>query len=178
MTATGKPSPWVLDVIGRLDDVALDLPVMDLACGAGRHVRLLLERGHRILAVDRDISGLADLVPNNSLETSQFDLEDGSPWPFALGGFKAVLVTNYLHRPTLDSALALIGVGGVLIYETFAIGNERFGRPSNPDFLARPGEIAGHAKAAGFTIEIDETLEITVPHPAVVQRVLAAKPDD
>ena len=173
MAANRVPSPWVLEVIARLDEVSLDLRVLDLACGAGRHVELLLRRGHRVLAVDRDVSGLADLAPHEGLEILQFDLEDGAPWPFAGERFKAVVVTNYLHRPTLDQTMGLIAAGGVLIYETFGVGNGRFGKPSNPAYLATQGEIAGHARNLGLEVEIDCHLEIASPRPAIVQRVLA-----
>ncbi len=175
MAANRVPSPWVLDVITRLDDVPLDLRVLDLACGAGRHVELLLQRGHRVLAVDREVSGLSDLAPNESLEILQFDLENGAPWPFAGERFKAVVVTNYLHRPTLDQTMGLIAAGGVLIYETFGVGNGRFGKPSNPAYLAARGEIAGHARNSGLDVEIDCDLEIAAPRPAMVQRVLASR---
>jgi SAM-dependent methyltransferase len=173
MTSNRIPSPWVLGVIGRIEETSSDLRVLDLACGAGRHVELLLERGHRVLAVDRDISGLADLTSPGRLETLQFDLEIGASWPFSRERFKAVLVTNYLHRPTLDETIGLIAARGVLIYETFGTGNERFGRPSNPAYLAKPGEIADHARELGFDVEIDRHMEIVSPRPAMVQRVLA-----
>ena len=173
MAPTRNPSPWVLEVVDRLDETPLDLRVLDLACGAGRHVELLLQRGHRVLAVDRDISGLADLASHETLEMLQIDLEDGAPWPFAGEQFKAVLVTNYLFRPTLDETIGLIAPHGVLIYETFGIGNGRHGRPSNPDHLAKPGEIADHARHMGLEVEIDIHREIITPRSAIVQRVVA-----
>jgi SAM-dependent methyltransferase len=132
------PSPWVIRfaslVSGRGD-------VLDIACGAGRHTRLFLARGHRVVAVDRDLSGVADLAEHTRLERVETDLEDETP--FALSGrrFSAVVVTNYLHRPLMPAIVAAVDADGILLYETFAVGNERFGRPKNPHFLLRPGEL-------------------------------------
>lgn len=176
--ATASPSPWVAKASRHLAPPGVgdgNLRVLDLACGGGRHVRMLLEQGHRVLAVDRDIGGLKDLAGHRHLEILQWDLEDASPWPFARERFKGVLVTNYLHRPTLGRTLGLVAPGGLLIYQTFGVGNERFGRPSNPDFLASPGEIADLARRAGFSIAIDDHRTVASPRPAVVHRVLARR---
>lgn len=108
-------------------------PVLDLAAGGGRHTRFFAARGHPVLAVDRDVSRLPGGLA--------WDLEDGSPWPFADRRFGAVVVVNYLHRPTLNATVSLVAPGGLLLYETFAVGQEAFGRPRNPDFLLRPGEL-------------------------------------
>lgn len=175
---TASPSPWVSEAVRQIapiGDADGDLRVLDLACGAGRHVRMLLVHGHRVLAVDRDIDGLADLSGESRLKTLRWDLEDGRPWPFAGERFKGVLVTNYLHRPTLGRTLGLVAPRGLLIYETFGVGNERYGRPSNPDFLARPGEIAALARRAGFSIAADSHRTVTSPRPAVIHRVLARR---
>jgi SAM-dependent methyltransferase len=149
--------------------------VLDLACGGGRHTRLLLEAGHRVLAVDRDVVKITARGPHPKLEILAFDLENKQPWPFAAERFKGVLVTNYLYRPMLKATLGLVAPGGVLIYETFGVGNERFGRPSNPDYLAHPGEIADMARASGFSVSNDSHVKIDLPNPAVVQRVIARK---
>ena len=179
--SAGIPSPWVRDATRQLAAPGSgkgERRVLDLACGGGRHVRMLLRQGHRVLGVDRNVAGLADLAAHKRLEILQWNLEDGRPWPFARERFKAVLVTNYLHRPTLDRTLGLVTPGGLLIYETFGVGNERFGRPSNPDFLARPGEIAGHARRAGFSIAADSHRIVARPRPAVIHRVLARRRTD
>ena len=112
--------------------------VLDLACGGGRHSRLFLDRGHPVTALDRDISQAqraqgADLV--------EADLENGSPWPLEEHRFAAVVVTNYLWRPLFPQILGSLEAGGVLIYETFALGNEAYGRPRNPDHLLGRGEL-------------------------------------
>ena len=103
----------------------------------------------------------------------QADLENGSPWPFAGQRFGAIVVTNYLHRPLFKSIEDSLGEGGVLIYETFMIGNERFGRPSNPDFLLRPGELV--EAFSSLTALAFEQGEVARPKPAVTQRICAIK---
>ncbi len=112
--------------------------VLDLACGSGRHVRWLVEQGHRLTAVDRDAAALAGLQA--LAECVQADIESG-PWPLAGRHFDAVLVTHYLWRPLLPLLQASLAPGGVLIYETFADGQQHIGRPSRPDFLLQAGEL-------------------------------------
>jgi SAM-dependent methyltransferase len=110
-------------------------PVLDVASGAGRHARFFAERNLAVVAVDRQPQSIP------GVKFVQADLEDGSPWPFPGERFGAIVVTNYLHRPLLPMIAASLGASGVLIYETFMIGNERYGKPSNPNFLLRPGEL-------------------------------------
>ncbi len=146
--------------------------VLDLACGAGRHARLFLERGCRVLAVDRDVSALADLRDNPHLEVLEIDLERGSDYPLAGRLFDAVVVVNYLHRPRLADLVDSVAPGGLLLYETFAAGNERFGRPRNPDFLLRPGELLDAVRGR-LRVLAYEDLDIREPSPAAVQRIAA-----
>jgi SAM-dependent methyltransferase len=143
--------------------------VLDLAAGSGRHTRLLLETGFAVCAVDRDISALLPLAGAGS-EVRQIDLETGAPWVLGTG-YDGIVVTNYLHRPLLPAIAEALAAGGVLIYETFARGNERFGRPHNPDFLLRPGELLD--AFAMLTVIAFEQGEISVPRPAVIQRITA-----
>ena len=112
--------------------------VLDLACGRGRHARLFLDRGHPVTALDRDV---AQAVLADGAERIAADLEDGSPWPLAGRGFAGIVVSNYLWRPLFPAILAALEPGGVLIYETFAVGNEVFGRPRNPAHLLGRGEL-------------------------------------
>jgi len=150
--------------------------VLDLACGSGRHSRLFLERGHPVLAVDRDLSRLGPLADHPRLETLACDLEDGSIPDLFQRRFGAIVVTNYLYRPLFGAIAAALAPGGVLIYETFAKGNERFGKPRNPDFLLDSGELR---RAFGASLEIVAFEEVTVdqPRPAVLQRLCGrAKP--
>ncbi len=143
--------------------------VLDLAAGGGRHVRLLRERGFAALAVDRDISALTPLA-GAGVEIRAVDLEGGAPWPLG-GGYDGIVVTNYLHRPLLPSIAQALAAGGVVIYETFMRGNERFGRPRNPDFLLHPGELL--EAFASLTATAFEQGEVALPRPAMVQRIAA-----
>jgi len=143
--------------------------VLDLAAGSGRHSRLLLELGFAVCAVDRDISALLPLAASGC-EVRQIDLESGAVW--ALGtGYDGIIVTNYLHRPLLPTIGRALAPGGVLIYETFAVGNERLGRPHNPDFLLRPSELL--EAFAMLTVVAFEQGEVAVPRPAMIQRIAA-----
>src|SRR5207237_1389893 len=103
------------------------------------------------------------------------DLEAGGPWPLAGERFDLVVVTNYLHRPILPEIVGAVAAGGLLLYETFALSNERFGKPSNPDFLLRPGELA-KAVAGRLEVLAFEEVEVGLPRPAVVQRIAARAP--
>lgn len=162
-------SPW----IGRFADlVPAGGAVVDVAAGRGRHTRFFLGRGHPVVAVDRDVSALGDLRGNPGLTIVEADLEDGSHWPLGERRFAGVVVTNYLHRPLLPILVSAVAEGGCLIYETFAVGNERFGRPSNPDFLLRPGELLEVVRDR-LQVVAYESLEIAEPRPAVVQRIAA-----
>ena len=138
VTAAGAPSPWVVRFAPLIPGAG---PVLDVACGRGRHTRFLLHLGRDVVAVDRDLAGIADLRDDPRLEAVEVDLEDGRPFPLAGRHFAAVVVTNYLHRPILDDLVAAVGPGGLLLYETFASGNEAVGRPSNPAYLLQPGEL-------------------------------------
>jgi len=143
-----------------------------LAAGQGRHARFLRGLGFHVVAVDRDIEALRDLAGDPACEIRQLDLETGAPW--ALGdGFAGIVVTNYLHRPLFPAIAAALAPGGILLYETFAQGNERFGKPSNPDFLLAPGELL--AAFAGLTVIAFEQGCVEEPRPAVVQRIATAK---
>ena len=145
--------------------------VLDLAAGQGRHTRLLLGAGFAVQAVDRDASALRPLA-GGQCQICEIDLETGSPWPLG-NDYDGIIVANYLHRPLLPALPLALALGGVLIYETFARGNERFGPPRNPDFLLRPGELL--EAFAGLTPVAFEQGEVTLPRPAVVQRIAAVK---
>jgi SAM-dependent methyltransferase len=169
MPETARPSPWVLRF-------ALLVPagaaVLDLACGSGRHAGLFLERGHPVCAVDRDPARLRELPPAPGLEVVQADLEDGSPWPLGERRFAAVVVTNYLHRPLFPAILAALAPQGLLIYETFARGNEVLGRPTCSDHLLAAGEllevVEGRLQVVAY-----EHGRVERPRPAIIQRLCA-----
>ena len=143
--------------------------VLDLAAGSGRHTRLLLDMGFDVEAVDRDPARLLPLA-SPRCTVRAVDLETGAPWPLG-GGYSGIVVTNYLYRPLLPAIVNAICQGGVLIYETFMRGNERLGRPRNPDFLLRPGELL--AVCAGLTLVAFEQGEVAQPRPAMIQRSAA-----
>jgi SAM-dependent methyltransferase len=147
--------------------------VLDVACGGGRHARLLAGLGHAVVAVDRDETALADLATVPGIDVRIADIEDG-PWPFTGESFAGVVVTNYLHRPLLPALVEAVAAGGVLIYETFAVGNERYGRPSNPDFLLRPGELLDAVRGACRVLAYED-LQVDAPKPAMVQRICARR---
>lgn len=164
----GSPSPWVARFAPL---VRAGGPVLDIACGGGRHLRLFHGRGHPVTGVDRDLRGLADLAGDPRATLVQADLETGAPFPVA-GPFAAVVVTNYLHRPLLPVLPGLLEPGGWLIYETFAVGNARFGRPSSPAFLLRSGELLDLARGR-LQVVAYEHGEVASPKAAVVQRLAA-----
>ena len=168
------PSAWVERFAGL---VPAGEPVLDLACGGGRHARLFLERGHPVTALDRDLSGLAELAERPGLEVIEADLEGGGGIPLPGRRFAGVVVTNYLHRPLLPAIVAAVAPGGCLIYETFAQGNERFGKPSNPDFLLAPGELL-EAVRGQLRVLAYEDLIVKEPRPAAVQRLCACNHAD
>ena len=115
--------------------------VLDVACGRGRHARWFHALGHRVTALDRSAEALAAIgLSAARFETVQADIE-GGPWPLDGRQFDALVVTNYLWRPLMPTLLASIAPGGVLMYETFAAGNETVGKPSRPDFLLQSGEL-------------------------------------
>jgi SAM-dependent methyltransferase len=147
--------------------------VLDLACGRGRHARFFAARGCRVVAADRDADALAALAGTPGITTLCADLE-GAPWPFAAASFDAIVVANYLHRPQFPHIVATLRPGGVLAYETFMAGNERYGKPSNPAFLLRPGELL-EAFGSVLTVVAFEQGVVGSPPRAVVQRLFAVR---
>ena len=157
------PSDWVR----RWADLVTRGPVLDVASGSGRHAELFARRGLEVVAVDREpqlISGVRFV---------QADLEGGGAWPFAGQRFTAIIVTNYLHRPLFPAIEAALAEEGVLIYETFMMGNEKYGRPSNPAFLLRPGELL-QAFPTLAPIAFEQGY-VERPKPAMVQRLCARR---
>ena len=148
--------------------------VLDLACGGGRHTRLLVELGYRVEAVDRDAAALTTLQGLPGVTPREADLERG-PWPYHSRAFDGIVVTNYLWRPLLPSLLNALGEEGVLIYETFMSGNELLGKPSNPQFLLRPGELLDIVMRKRFTVIAFEQGEVDSLRPAVIQRICARR---
>ena len=146
--------------------------VLDVACGSGRHARLLANLGYQVEAVDRDALALAALDGSQRITTRIADLENG-PWPFDAACFDGVIVSNYLYRPRFDALIDVLRPGGVLIYETFMVGNESLGKPSNPDFLLQPGELLDRVRRR-LTVIAFEQGRVDEPNPAFLQRICAA----
>ena len=148
--------------------------VLDLAAGRGRHAKYFNELRYKVIALDHDVAALRPLIADG-VEVIAADLEDGSPWPLGARQFDGIVVTNYLHRPLFPHLAAALAPGGVLIYETFGQGNERFGKPSNPNFLLRPGELLQVAAMHGLQVLAYECGEVTEPKRAITQRMVARR---
>ena len=164
--APSPPSPWVQRWSALVPEGAT---VLDLACGHGRHLRWFAQRGCRVTGVDRDAAALAASTGLGELITA--DVENG-PWPLPGRRFDAVVVTHYLWRALLPVIVDSVAEGGVLVYETFAAGNETVGKPSNPDFLLRPGELL--QACAGLRTVAYEDGFLDAP-PRFVQRIAAVR---
>lgn len=165
------PDPWVkkhIDLIGRFGTI------LDLAAGAGRHTSLALALGHSVLAVDRDVSRLARFGRLAKAEVLQADLEQDE-WPLSGRQFSGIIVCNYLWRPLFRDVVDSLMPGGVLIWTTFSIGNEKHGRPRNPDFLLRRNELA-QAVLPGLEILGFQDRESRGPQPTVRQSICARLP--
>jgi SAM-dependent methyltransferase len=167
-----KPSDWITRWAHLL---APGCTVLDVACGGGRHLAWLEQRGHAVTGVDQSIEAAHQAAPDAELVCA--DIENG-PWPLRksdgqLRTFGAVVVTNYLWRPLLPTLLESLEPGGVLLYETFADGNAQFGRPSRPDFLLQPGELL--QACTGLDVVAYEHGYLGDP-PRVVQRIAAVRP--
>ena len=176
--AQDQPSAWVARFAGLIPAGR----VLDLACGGGRHARLMVALGHAVLAVDRDTAALA-AASGPDIDTLAFDLEHPAAashpdWPLLPGVFAGIVVSNYLHRPLTLPLLDSLAPGGILIYETFASGNGQFGKPSNPDFLLKPGELLEWANSlsASRVIAYEDGYQHR-PRPAMVQRICLRKAD-
>lgn len=177
MSVSGReglaPSPWILawaplfKAGGR---------VLDLACGSGRHVRWLAAQGFNVMAVDRDAEALRELATLSRVQCCVRDIE-AEPWPFPGETFDAIVVTNYLHRPLLPILVRSLCRRGVLLYETFAQGNGRFGRPANPDFLLQPGELLRAVDDALHVVSYEDRF-VAAPQAAMVQRICAVRAAD
>ncbi len=165
-TATASPSAWVQRFAGLIRPGGT---VLDLACGSGRHVRWLAAEGFQVTGVDRDEAAVAPL--RGTAEIVVADVE-GSPWPLPGRRFDGIVVTNYLWRPLWPDLRAALADGGVLIFETFAHGQQLVGRPSRPAFLLQPGELL-QALAGLRVVAFEDGFEPATPR--FVQRIVAVR---
>ena len=164
----GQPSAWIRRFAHL---VRRGARVLDIAAGRGRHACLFAARGAHVVAVDRDENALAALRGVAGIDVLVADLE-AEPWPFAAATFDAIVVTNYLHRPLYTGIIDALAADGVLLYETFAVGHEALGHPTNPDFLLRENELYDVA-CGRLTIVAFEQGRIDGERPAIVQRLAA-----
>ena len=163
-------SPWVKRFVSLIPKHGT---VLDLACGSGRHAYYLAEAGFIVTAIDRDMSQFKSTqLP--LISTLELDLELDT-WPLEGRLFDGIVVTNYLYRPHLDQLPPLLEEGGILLYETFAIGNEEFGKPSNPDYLLRHGELLELAKKHDLHVIAYRDGYLETPKPAMVQSLCASR---
>lgn len=165
-----KPSDWVTR---HAAEVRPGTRVLDLACGNGRNGRLFLGLGHHVTFLDIDTSGVTDLTGEARADILAADLE-GKVWPLGQRAFGAILVVNYLWRPLMRHILASLEPGGVLIYETFMLGQENLGRPRNPDFLLRPDELRDQLPPGFRTLAFEQGL-FHEPQPVMRQRICAVR---
>jgi SAM-dependent methyltransferase len=170
MHGAEAPSPWVTRFAHL---IAPGAHVLDVACGAGRHTILFAARGCSVDAVDRDAALARFFAGQANVRFLPADIEAGA-WPYAGRQFGAVVVTNYLHRPLFPVLRDAVAENGVLIYETFARGNEAFGKPSNPAFLLQPRELLD-TFAQGFSVVAYEEGLLAEPRRARVQRLCAVR---
>lgn len=166
------PSSWIERYLSLVRPAGR---VLDVACGSGRHVAAASRRGFSVTGIDRDISRALVNIQGPGVELLETDLEAGNPWPFEPESFDAVIVANYLWRPLIPDLVATLTRSGVLIYETFAIGNERFGKPSNPNFLLRPGELIDAVSSKLVPLAYEHA-RLRNPD-RIVQRICALGPD-
>lgn len=169
---SAAPSPWIAHFLQALPGRG---SMLDIACGRGRHTRFARSLGFKVTALDRTLDGVGDLDGDDGVTLVQSDLETGAPWPLAGRTFDVVVVTNYLWRPIFPQILASVARNGVLLYETFARGNERYGSPRNPDFLLAPGELVARIQPALVPIAYEH---VTLVEPTrLVARIAAVGPD-
>ncbi len=173
MHSQDTPSAWFIHHAPLIKPLA---KVLDIACGQGRHAHFFAQRGAHVTAVDRDAAALKYLAATQNVTTECRDLE-GDVWPYGSSSFDAIIVCNYLWRPTFAALLATLKPGGALLYETFMDGNGRYGKPSRPDFLLRSNELIARLQPAFRVVAFEEGDELDAMGRiiAVKQKIAAIK---
>ena len=166
----GAPSDWVVKYTPLITSGGR---VLDLACGYGRHAIWLAAQGFQVDAVDCNTQALAGMHEIANINVIVADIERGE-WPAAEQKYDAIIVSRYLYRPILSTLAQMLNIDGVLIYETFMVGNEHYGKPSNPDYLLLQDELH-KLYAPLLKIHAFEQGEVEGTVPAVMQRICAVK---
>ena len=162
---------WVRKYMSMIPSKGL---VLDLACGSGQNTRFLLNQGYSVVALDKDISQLADISGQKKFKKYKFDLEIDASFPFDKPQFAGIIVTNYLHRPLFTNLIDTLSYGGVLIYQTFMTGNENYGRPTNANFLLKVNELNDVFSNKLEVVAFEQGYEES-PKPSMVQKICAVK---
>jgi len=165
-----SPSSWIVKFAPLIKSQGL---VLDLACGSGRHAKWLAQQGYQVDALDRDPIATSSMQGIDGIRIQLIDLETTEPPSFE-HSYDGIIVSRYLHRPLLTSLATILKPGGILIYETFMRGNERYGKPSNPDFLLMPDELLNTYSPLLNIISFEQG-EVVEPKPAMLQRICAQK---
>lgn len=168
-----KPSAWVKRFLAG---VSAGGSILDVACGGGRHLRLALEQGYSVTGIDKDLSQLDDIAGRKDVGLIEADLETGRDFPLKAMRYDGVIVTNYLWRPILEDIVGCVADDGLLIYETFALGHERHGKPSNPDFLLKNNELL-EAIVPKLVVTAYEHGTRQGTRPLIVQRIAVCGPE-
>ena len=165
-----NPSPWFVKYAPLINKKGR---VLDLACGNGRHAIWLAKQGYQVDVIDRDVDVVSNMVGMDNIKVSIIDIETGD-WPQSDQRYDGLIVSRYLYRPLLHTFATMLNPRGVLIYETFMMGNECYGKPSNPDFLLLPNELLEIYSPLLNIISFEQVHE-EMPRPAVMQRICATK---
>jgi len=163
-----EPSSWVIKYANY---VPKNSKVLDLACGMGRHTQLFMGRGCHVTAVDIDTQGLQEFANSPNCQIVEMDIEQSEDWLLSQD-FNCIVVTNYLHRPIMKHLANALAPEGILIYQTFMSGNEKFGKPSNPDFLLKKDELMETFEDELEVIAFSQGL---TSKPSMMQQICARK---
>ncbi len=165
-----KPSRWVMEI---LNDFHHYSTLIDVACGKGRHVKKLMRR-FKVTAVDYDVEALKEFKKLKNVEVINQDLEDESDWVFLNRKFDIVLITNYLFRKKTKDLFKLVNDNGLIVYETFGVGNEKFGKPKNPNYLLKEKELLNFMPKSFRVLNYFHG-QVKFPKPSIIQRLAAIK---
>ena len=168
-----KPSYWIVNELEILFQNYKSYEILDLASGYGRHSKYIASKNHNVVAVDNKITKLKTFSNHKRIKSICFNMETEDKWPFKTE-FDIVIVVNYLFRNNFDKILKLVKLNGYLLYETFSLGNEKYGKPSNPDFLLKKNEFK---KLIGKNFEIMKYLNVNEEYPqkSIKQKCLAKR---